>query len=240
MRQHYKIAGLTVEMDTFGRAAEQARAYLTEDSGTPDIVITNNAQKMQSKHPSLSLDESEYVFTCFNFYFKLLDFDGMMLHASAVVKDGFAFLFSAASGTGKSTHTELWQALYGADRVLMLNDDKPALRLENGRWYAYGTPWSGKNDRHLNMRVPLGGICILERGEKNEIKPHRGARAVFEILDQTLRPDTVKEVSKLMELLNDLMEKVPIWKLKCNMDQEAARVSHDAMYQAAKERWPEE
>lgn len=240
MFKNYRIAGLLVRMDTFGRAEKQAQAYLTEDDGQPDVEIAIDAAAKQEKYPYLTLDESEYIFTCSQFYHKLLPFDGMMLHASAVVKDGYAFLFSASSGTGKSTHTTLWREVYGYDRVLMLNDDKPALRLEDGRWYAYGTPWSGKTDQNLNMRVPLGGICLLERGERNEITPCGGAKAVFELLQQTVRPGTAEGRSKVLELLNDLMGKVPVWKLKCNMEQEAAQVSHDAMYQAAKEKWPEE
>lgn len=239
MLKRYRIAGLTVEMDTFGRTEKQAEAYLVEDDVQPDFKVAIDAAAKQEKFPYLTLDESEYIFTCSLFYHKLLDFDGMMLHASAVVKDGYAFLFSAASGTGKSTHTTLWRKLYGYDRVLMLNDDKPALRLENGRWYAYGTPWSGKTDQNINMRVPLGGICLLERGQINEIEPAGGAATVYELLQQTVRPQTIDGRAKVLDLLDDLMGKVPVWKLKCNMELEAARVSHDAMYQAAKERWPE-
>lgn len=240
MLKHYRIAGLTVEMDAFGRTERQAKAYLIEKTGDPDIVMVAGADEMHKMYPYLTLDESEYIFTCSQFYHKLLNFNGMMLHSSAVVMDGYAFLFSAASGTGKSTHTTLWRKRYGYDRTLMLNDDKPALRLEDGRWYAYGTPWSGKTNQNLNMRVPLGGVCLLERGEHNEIKPYSGARAVYELLQQTVRPPAADGRTKVLELLNDLMGKVPVWKLKCNMDLEAARVSHDAMYQAAKERWPEE
>jgi len=239
MLKHYRIAGLLVEMDASGRTEKQSEAYLVEDGGKPDIVMAERAEQLREKHPYLTKDESEYIFTCSYFYRKLLGFDGMMLHASAVVMDGYAFLFSANSGTGKSTHTTLWRKEYGYDRVLMLNDDKPALRLENGRWYAYGTPWSGKTDQNLNMRVPLGGICLLERGQTNEIRPYGGAKAAFDLLQQTVRTETAEGRAKVLDLLNDLMGKVPIWQLKCNMDPEAARVSHDAMYQAAKEKWPE-
>ena len=238
MLKHYRIAGLVVEMDTFGRTENQAEAYITEDLGEPDVTISVNAQKFQNAHPHLTLDDSEYIGTCSRFYRGLLNFDGMLLHASAVVKDGYAFLFSASSGTGKSTHTTLWRQVYGYDRVLMLNDDKPALRRENGRWYAYGTPWSGKTDQNLNMRVPLGGICILERGEANGIVPFGGPTAIYDLLQQTIRPAAPEMRLKLLDLLNDLLTDVPVWKLRCNMEQEAARVSHDAMYQAAKEKWP--
>ena len=239
MLKQYRIAGLTVEMDTFGRAEKQAEAYRAEFAESPQVSLCVDSESLQKKYPYLTQDEAQYIFTCSQFYEKMLNFDGMLLHASAVVKDGYAFLFSASSGTGKSTHTTLWRQVYGYDRVLMLNDDKPALRRENGRWYAYGTPWSGKTDQNLNMRVPLGGICILERGETNGIVPFGGPTAIYDLLQQTIRPAAPETRLKLLDLLNDLLTDVPVWKLRCNMEQEAARVSHDAMYQAAKEKWPE-
>ena len=170
MERDYLIAGLRVRMDTFGRTAEQAENYLTQTEGEPDIVISSDPEGFRQRHTHLSLEDCEYLCTGGSFYRQLVKFDGMMLHSSAVVMDGYAYLFSAPCGTGKSTHTSLWRKTFGEDRVLMLNDDKPALRLEDGRWYAYGTPWSGKHGLATNICVPLKGICILERGTENQIR----------------------------------------------------------------------
>ena len=76
----------------------------------------------------------------------------MLLHSSAVVVDGYAYLFSADSGTGKSTHTGLWKQHFG-DRAYIINDDKPAIRKVDGEWYVFGTPWSGKTDTSVNPRA---------------------------------------------------------------------------------------
>ena len=119
----------------------------------------------------------------------------------------------------------------------MLNDDKPALRKEDDRWYAYGTPWSGKTDQNINMRVPLGGICVLMRGETNEIEPYCGASAIFSLLDQTVRPKAVNVRGRLLELLDDLMSTVPVWKLRCTPTKEAALVSQAAMSKEAIKRF---
>ena len=238
MKKFYRIAGLLVEMDSFGRTVKQARDYETEDSGKPDIVITSNPEALKERQPHLSMDDCEYLSTGGSFYRQLLAFDGMLVHASAVVKDGFAFLFSAPCGTGKSTHTGLWMQVFGIDVVQMLNDDKPALRKEDGVWYAYGTPWSGKTDQNKNLRVPLGGVCMLERGENNEIAPYYGAKAVFALLEQTARPGDGVSRGNLLELLDDLMKQVPFWRLRCTPTPEAAQVSHDAMLAEAKKRWP--
>ena len=223
----YKIAGLTVEMDSFGRTTEQAKPYLCQPA-EPDIVIRSDWKALQAQQPHLSKDDCEYLYTGAVFYRSLLLHDGLLLHSSAVVVDGKAYLFSAPCGTGKSTHTGLWLKVFG-DRAYILNDDKPALRLEDGAWYAYGTPWSGKHDISANVRVPVAGICFLKRGDENVIRPFSGSKAVFAFLEQTARPPETALRENLMDLTQKLMETLPVWQLACNMDKSAAIVSYEAM-----------
>ena len=232
MTQFYKVAGLTVSMDTFGRTLEQAAPYLCEPCETCDIELMSTLEKSrpfyQKDWPDVTDSDVEYMTSGFQFYRKLLNFDGMMLHSSAVVVDGKAYLFSATSGTGKSTHTQLWLKMFG-DRAFILNDDKPALRLIDGVWYAFGTPWSGKHDISVNTGVPVAGIVMVERAEENEITPWSGKDAIFAIFTQVNRPRDMEFRVKLLELLDKLITQVPVWKLRCNMDPDAARVSYQAM-----------
>lgn len=227
MVQYYNIAGLTVEMDSFGRTVEQARPYLCQPA-QPQIVIQSNWKGLQERNPHLNDEDCEYLSTGGSFYRQLLQHGGFLLHSSAVVVDGRAYLFSAACGTGKSTHTKLWLKQFGS-RAYMLNDDKPALRLEDGVWYAYGTPWSGKHDISTNARVPVAGIAFIKRGAENSICPYGGRAAVFSFLEQTARPMGREPREKIMDLLAELIDKVPIWQLTCNMEAEAALVSYRAM-----------
>ena len=227
MTRYYKIANLTVAMDSFGRTVEQAEPYLTEASDSADITITADWKALQAAQPHLSDEDSEYLVTGGSFYRQLLNFDGMMLHSSAVVRDGKAYLFTAACGTGKSTHTQLW--LKNFPDAFILNDDKPALRLEEGKIYAYGTPWSGKTAHTRNVRVELGGICVLRRGAENRIVPYTGRGALHDILEQTVRPRDPAMMGKLLDILDRLMTSVPVWKLECNMEPEAAHTSYNAM-----------
>lgn len=228
MEQYYKIAGLTVKMDSFGKSVEQAEPYLAAPCADAQIVIESNWQKLKDRCPGCPDDLGEYMSTGASFYRQLLDYGGMMLHSSAVVVDGQAYLFTADSGTGKSTHTRLWLEKFG-DRAFILNDDKPALRLEAGGWYAYGTPWSGKNNINVDTRAPVAGIAILERGDVNSIEPFGGIDAIRSILLQVNRPKAKAYREKLLELLDKLITQVPIWKLRCNMESEAAEVSYQAM-----------
>ena len=228
MIYHYRIAGLRVAMESFGRTVIQAEQYRCEPFKETDIVIRSNWKALKERAPHLSDQDCEYLSTGDSFYRQLLDFDGMLLHASAVMMDEEAYLFTAPSGTGKSTHTQLWLRLFG-DRARILNDDKPALRLENGKWYAYGTPWSGKTDQNVNAKVPLAGICVLDRGTDTKIMPHSGPKAVHDILEQTARSADAGFMVRLLELLDKLVTAVPVWRLECNMDPQAAQASYEAM-----------
>lgn len=233
MNQYYKIANLTIQMDSFGRTVEQAKPYRCIPD-EPDMIVHSNWLDLKERQPHLSDEDCEYMSTGSSFYRQLLNFDGMLLHASAVVVDGYAYLFSAPCGTGKSTHTKLWLETFG-DRAYILNDDKPALRFEDGAWYAYGTPWSGKYDISANVRVPVAGICRLHRAQENTIQPFTGPKAVFALLEQTARPARADLRAKMMDLLDKLMTHVPIWQMGCNMNPEAALVSYEAMSQGRKE-----
>ncbi len=220
-------------MDASGITAQRAERYACPPVEQPDFELQANWKKLKEKYPTMSDDVAEYLATGFCFYRNLLNYDGMMLHSSAVVVDGQAYLFSADSGTGKSTHTQLWLNTFG-DRAYILNDDKPALRLENGVWYAHGTPWSGKHDISVDIRVPVAGIALIQRGEKNEIKPFGGAEAIHRLLKQVNRPRDAAYRIKLLELLDRLMTTVPIWQLTCNLEPEAAIVAYDAMSKKGK------
>ena len=228
MERYYKIAGLTVAMETFGRTEEQAKPYLIAEEKEIDIVIQPDSKRCKEKFPNISEDMCEYLATGSSFYRQLLGFGGTMLHSSAVVLDDRVYLFSAPSGTGKSTHTKLWLKLFG-NRAYILNDDKPALRLEDGKWYAYGTPWSGKHDISVNKRVAVAGIAMIERGSANTIAKCTGHEALTLLIKQVNRPPDMPSRIRLLEVLDKLITEMPIWKLQCNMEDEAALVAYEAM-----------
>lgn len=234
----YRIAGLTVQIeDSFGRTLSQAAPYKTENCARVDMVVRSNweAMKDNPRCHLLNDDDGEYVFSGSSFYRQLLDFNGIMLHSSAVVLDEKVYLFTADSGTGKSTHTGLWLEKFG-DRAFILNDDKPALRLEDGVWYAYGTPWSGKHDISVNTRIKLGGIAVIHRNDTNEMEPYSGREAIADIYKQVNRPAGMQYRIKILELLDRLFMMVPIWKFKCNnFAPDAVEVAYAAMVQGRKD-----
>ena len=82
--------------------------------------------------------------------------------------------------------------------------------------------------------MPLAGICVLHQGAENKIETYQGKNALHDILEQTMRPNNPQLVGKLLELLDKLLLQVPVWRLKCNMEPEAALVSYGAMSGAGK------
>ena len=152
-------------MFTESKLLSRFDSYLSDFSGDSDFTIAfpnEFFQKRIEENPRISLTEAEYIWTGYEFCRKLLDHDGFVLHAPAVAYTGKAYLFSASSGTGKSTHAAIWEKVFGKDAII-INDDKPALRIKNDTIYVYGTPWSGKTDKNSNISVPLGGICFISK-----------------------------------------------------------------------------
>lgn len=223
----YRIADLTVQMDISGRTEQQAFPYLTEQDGPADISFALDCEKFMEKYPQLEdLDTAQYIGTGAVFAAEILRFEGFQFHASAVMLDGKAYLFSAPPGTGKSTHTEKWCRLFGAQIV---NDDKPVLRRINGEWMVYGTPWSGKHDLSSPISVPLGGIAFLKRGDRNTIYKMPVTEAIPAMISQCVRFSHKGRMNRQLELVDMLLREAPVWRLICRNDDEAAIVSCEAM-----------
>ena len=138
------------------------------------------------------------------------------------------YLFTAKSGTGKSTHTRLWRRLLG-DRAVMVNDDKPLLHIGADGVTGYGTPYNGKHRLGCNMSVPLKAICILTRAAENSIVRITKAEAYSMLLQQVYRPADPVQMKKTLVLIDRLAEQTALYRLGCNMDLEAAEVAYNGM-----------
>lgn len=159
---------------------------------------------------------------------KMLEYDTLLFHGSVISVDGQGYLFTAASGTGKSTHTRLWRETFG-DRAVMVNDDKPLLRITDNGVYVCGTPWNGKHNLGTNVEVPLKGLCILTRAEENHIAPVSFSEALPMLLQQSHRPGNPAEVPHILGLLEKLSKQTGLYRLGCNMNIEAATVAYNGM-----------
>lgn len=227
----YDIAGIIVDMNIrYPRLRRQSEAYIYTGSAPSNVTIRLSEgfyDEKLTENPHLDYEMIEYIWMGSEFYNALIHFNGMLLHSSCVVYNNEAYLFSAPCGTGKSTHTQIWLKRFNG--AYILNDDKPAVKLTEKGVYAYGTPFSGKTNQNVNAGVPIKGICILERGEKNSIEPASADEALFSILNQTVRPPEENSMDKMLSTLDTVLKSVPVYKLRCNMSLEAAETAYNGM-----------
>ncbi len=213
--------------------APRCAGYLADQNAAPEITIRQEYYRAEN-WPGLAPELLEYMESGIQFYWHLLRYNGLMLHASAVALEGRAYLFSGPCGRGKSTHTRLWQSVFG-ECAQVFNDDKPALRRLDGRWYAYGTPWCGKDGINLNQKWPLGGICFLEQAQENRIRRLSAAEALPLILAQTTYRLPPQYMELLLASLDKLLREIPVFLLENRPDETAARLSFETMRRAAEE-----
>lgn len=157
--------------------------------------------------------------------------DTLLFHGSVVAVDGQGYLFTAKSGTGKSTHTRLWRECFG-HRARMINDDKPLLRVEAGGVLACGTPWNGKHHLGENARVPLKAICFLERGVDNCIEEISAQEAFSRMIQQCYRPKDPRILMQTLAVADRISQMVRFYSLHCNMEPEAAQIAYRKMNEA--------
>ncbi len=158
---------------------------------------------------------------------KLPNFNRIVFHGAAIEHGGEAYLFTAPSGTGKTTHINLWRKHLG-DKVNMINGDKPIISVSDNT-IVYGTPWAGKEGYQRNTYAPLKAICILKQGTTNNIIRLDTNDAIKHLMCQVYMPKDVEALSKTMSLIGKIIENIPVYMLECDISQEAFKASYNAM-----------
>lgn len=154
---------------------------------------------------------------------RILFHNGLVVHASAVCYKDYCVVFTAPSGTGKTTHAQLWEKYLGA---VVINDDHPAIKLINNKPVVYGTPWAGSTYKYKNTHAPLKAIVILEKAPFNSIRKLNSDEIINHLLPRCFLPYYDKELmKKAMDLFESMISKVPVYLLKCRPDQEAVNVA---------------
>ncbi len=231
----YSICDFYVEYEPkYKRLADRSQKYISKDqNATPEIVISISDKEINDYMAKYVADKdlAEYVLAGIKFYEEIILKGAFFLHSSALCVDGYGFAFTGPCGAGKSTHASLWRKYFGS-KVVSINDDKPAIKISNDTVFICGTPFSGKHDINSNTLVPLCGICILEQSHENSIKRLTASEAISIIMTQTLNPSDPEKMSKLFELLDETLIKVPVYKLCCNISFEAVELSYKTMKEA--------
>lgn len=224
----YKIADLNIGITNHcAFSKEYMKDYLSVDATCDFTIVVTDEMIAYEKQIALEpVPQPYYEITAIlrSICEKLLSHSGFFLHCSCLEYEGEAYVFTAKSGTGKSTHSRLWREVFN-DKVTMINDDKPIVRLLDNKFYIYGTPWDGKHSISNNIKVPIKAIYYLAQAEDNRCTKCSPIDAISKILSQTVLPDNKAEMTTLLNMLEQLVSLIPVYDLECN-------ISHDAVYTA--------
>ncbi len=158
----------------------------------------------------------------------MLDFDTFLMHGAVVAAGGEAYMFTAPSGTGKTTHIRKW--IENDKDAFVVNGDKPLIKVTDTRAIACGTPWRGKESLGANVMAPLKAVALMERGEDNAIEEISFGRAFTFLLQQTYRPADADRMRKTLALLSRLNGRVRFFRFVFNnLKDDAFEVSYNAM-----------
>ncbi len=231
-----KIADLIIDIkNKYRHLKRQCTDYIYNGDEPTDILVKVTQEEMDAEakeydtefHPALLESTCAYR----QIANALPTYDALLMHGATFAIDDRGIIFIARSGTGKSTHLMLWQKLYG-DKITIVNGDKPIIRFFDGIPYAYGTPWAGKEKLQTNTRVRLTDICILERGVENSTVKVDPAEYLDQIMQQVLHPADPIAAFKMLELVDGLAQKCNFWNIKCNISDEAAICSYNAIFES--------
>ena len=159
---------------------------------------------------------NEYLLTQYAMVYIITKSNAILFHGSSFIYKNKGIILTAKSGTGKSTHSRLWQKY---EDIIVVNDDKNIIRIEDGALVLYPSPWSGKHMLDNNIKTTLDAIVFLSQAHDNEVNIMSPIVAFKKILGQIDMPsDRNKEIwNKTVDKLLEL----PIYSLECNMDKEA-------------------
>ena len=192
-------------------------------AATDEIAVSKEKQSV----PTAPIEVCESLCIYRTIAEQLPNHNRFVFHGAAIEHDGKAFLFTAPSGTGKTTHINLWRKHLG-NKVSMINGDKPIIKVEETP-IVYGTPWAGKEGYQRNTNAPIKAICILKQGKTNHIKKLETTDALKHIMRQVYMPHNPIALSKTLELIGKILETTPVYELSCDISEEAFKTSYNEM-----------
>lgn len=175
------------------------------------------------------IPQSRYLLNMLGLEALLLRHDGLILHSSFVCWNGRGILFSAPSGTGKSTQASLWEKHMGAQ---ILNGDRAGIRCVNGVWRAYGLPYAGSSHIFHNESAPIHAIVILRQSSENVLRKMKAPEALRALLPEfSAHRWNAAFMNKVFDIAAAAVRDVPVYWLECRPDQEAVRLLYNTLIQ---------
>lgn len=234
-----KLAGICIEIHQMNSGVRMfCRNYCCEDQpvfslgASVDDLVEENEQAIKYFGCGLnSAKELEKLWLYREIAERLPRYDAFLMHASAISMDGRGFLFAGPSGTGKTTHINAWKKAFG-ERVEIINDDKPLIRVLKNEIRIFGSPWCGKERLNQNISAPLKGIIFLEQAEENSVELLSQSAAWERMMNQIYKSKESDVLKRTLTLTDQVIREIPIFLMKCNKTEEAAKMAHDILCHA--------
>lgn len=235
---HMMVAGLRIEVHhRYSYIEKQCADWECPDTdGRPDIAAEAPEEEIQREmeffqeqehaEPSPGVCESICIYR--SIARQLTSFSAFVMHGAAVELDGQAYVFAAKSGVGKTTHTRLWLE-YFEGRAKYINGDKPIMRWIDGKLYACGTPWMGKERYGCQDKAPVRAFCFLEQAGENQIRRAKDGEIVERLFHQVLLPEEPEQQAAFMTMMDKMVRTIPFYILKCTISKEAVKLAYRTM-----------
>ncbi len=163
-----------------------------------------------------------YLFPVLGFHSVLHDYAALMIHASFIMKDGEAILFTAPSGGGKTTQAELWQENFSAE---IINGYRAIIREKDGIFYAYSLPIAGTSGECQNREFPLKAIVVLSHGSLNVLMRTKATGAVKGIVTNSVFYKwSERDTGCAYDTAIKIAGSIPVYSLSCLPDKSAAEL----------------
>ena len=226
-----EAAGLVIRIENrFDYVHDLCAKYKTSPDRPADITVSVSEEEIRweiENAPEYDLDRDycESVVIYKKISNALPPFEAFVMHSSAIAVDGGAYCIAAESGVGKSTHTRFWKEALG-DRAVVINGDKPICRFMNGQLMVFGSPWCGKENWQTNTSAPMRALCLLKRAQENAVYPVNAFELLGEIAPHFHLPGAGQvDMLKLMDLIDQMLTHVPVYRLCCRNDISAAETA---------------
>lgn len=206
------LAGLSILVRfRYSQFREFCSKYIMPDCDIVDFEVFVTDEQIAEEMECGSQTECEAEILCIYRAIaeKLPLYNRFVMHGAAISFEDKAYIFTAASGTGKSTHIRFWRKAFG-NPVGIINGDKPVIEIkDDGTSLVYGTPWAGKERWTRNVCFPLGGVCVLHRAEKNSIKKLSASEALLPVMHQIYLPKAEHSAQLQLELADKFLQSAP-------------------------------
>ena len=240
MKGLYKIADLCVLIEyRFNFTKKFLKEYECNCNDKVDFTLSITDEELNieldnSEIKILDVVESTCILRKFS-YILTTKYNGVLFHGSSIAYNGNAFVFTAKSGVGKSTHTSNLKALLG-DKITYINDDKPIIRYFESEdcFYVYGSPWNGKHFLSNNVKIPLKAIIKVNRGKKNEVSKISSLSALNFLVEQSYSNDDEKMQIKRFDIISKMLSKVEFYNLTCVKDISSAKATFNDILNGGK------